>query len=130
MQGVRRGLPPPAIDGRYLSVELELNGVAGLNDRLQELTDHPTMRRMRQVPRERLFVVEVNDDREIRIALGKPEVRSEGEIANFGDLGRIPREVFCQGLYRCLLRSFLPRQEVHVPQHQRSVLQRLVAELA
>lgn len=68
--------PKPGPDQKALlpGRDLKLNRMAGREDRLQKLTDHPTVRRMREISRERLFVVKVNDDREIHIALGKPEV--------------------------------------------------------
>jgi hypothetical protein len=56
---------------------VELNGVAAFKDRLQERTNHPVVRRMRQIARERRLVIEVSDDRVIRVALGKRKVFAE-----------------------------------------------------
>lgn len=72
------------------------------------------MRWMRQVPRERLFVVEVNDDCEMHIALAKPQVWAKRNATDLRDAVCITGEVLRECVYCRLVRPVVPRQEVHV----------------
>ena len=72
----------------------KLNRVARFDDWLQELFDHPTVRRMRQIAPEGVFIVEINDDREIPVALREPEIRTERQTANLGDRSCVRCEMF------------------------------------
>jgi hypothetical protein len=98
-----------------------LNGLAGLDDWPQEFGNQPTVRWMGKVPRERLFVVEVNNDCEGHVALSKTKVWTKRKTTDLRDGLRVSGEELRQCVYCRLVCSFIPRQEVHMAQHRHRI---------